>query len=205
MNRTVLVTLLVAALGAEARAQANDTACWVRGSRASLAKRPSRLDSTSVTLGGREVKVCYGAPKKNGRQVAGGLIPFDKPWRIGANEATVIYMPAKGSIAGVAVQPGWYSLYTQAGPTEWRIHVNSAVQRWGVPEVVPGDVGTGTVRVENADTAEEMLRLRLASTGASSADLVVHWDRTRVRIPVILTPAGRPARRRLQLPEEPVR
>lgn len=188
---TTLVVASLLALSTELHAQGTaDRACWVRGSRASLANRPSALDSTSVTLGGREVKVCYGAPKKNGRQVAGGLIPYDKPWRIGANEATVIYMPVKGSIAGVAVQPGWYSLYTYAGPTEWKIHVNSAVQRWGVPEAVPGDVGTGMVRVENADAAEEALRLHLASTGASAADLVVHWDKTRVRIPVVLTPNG---------------
>jgi hypothetical protein len=163
----------------------------VRGSRDAVANRPSPLDSTAVTLGGREVKVCYGAPKKNGRQVAGGLIPFGTPWRLGANEATVIYMPARGSIAGVAVQPGWYSLYTVAGPNEWQIAVNSAVQRWGIPvddAVTAKDVGKGTVRVEAADTAEERLRLRLASTGASSADLVVHWDTTRVRIPVVLNP-----------------
>jgi hypothetical protein len=190
MKKAVCLSLLLlAGISADSPAQAPDRACWVRGSRDALAGRPSPLDSTSVVLGGREVKVCYGAPKKNGRQVAGGLIPFDKPWRIGANEATVIYMPAKGSIAGVAVQPGWYSLYTHAGPTEWRIVVSSAVQRWGVPEEVPGkNVGTGTVRVENPDTSEEVLRLRLASTRANAADLVVHWDKTRVRIPVVLSP-----------------
>jgi hypothetical protein len=181
--------LLLAVALADCSAQSQtDRACWVRGSRDGLASRPSALDSSSVALGGREVKVCYGAPKKNGRQVAGGLIPFDKAWRIGANEATVIHMPVKGSIAGVAVQPGWYSLYTYAGASEWKIVVNSSVQRWGVPEAVDGDVGTGTVRVENADSAEEALRLRLASTGANSADLVVHWDKTRVRIPVVLNP-----------------
>ena len=187
-STTLLLAGLVA-LSSELGAQtATDRACWVRGSRNALASRPSALDSTSVTLQAGEVKVCYGAPKKNGRQVAGGLIPFDKPWRIGANEATVIYMPVKGSIAGVAVQPGWYSLYTFAGPAEWRIHVNSSVQRWGVPEEVPGDVGTGTVRVEKADAAAEALKLQLASTGANAASLTVHWDLTRVRIPIVLRP-----------------
>ena len=189
MKKAVPVAMFLLTIAcSDSSAQSTDRACWVRGSRDGLASRPSALDSTSVALGGREVKVCYGAPKKNGRQVAGGLIPFDKPWRIGANEATVIYMPVKGSIAGVAVQPGWYSLYTHAGPAEWKIVVNSSVQRWGVPEQVPGDVGTGTVKVENPETAEEALRLRLASTGANSADLVVHWDKTRVRIPVVLNP-----------------
>ena len=186
---STLIVLGLIALSTELHAQAPaDRGCWVRGNRAGLAGRPSALDSTSVALTAGEVKVCYGAPKKNGRQVAGGLIPFDRPWRIGANEATVIYMPAKGSIAGVAVQPGWYSLYTFAGPAEWRIHVNSSVQRWGVPEQVPGDVGTGTVRVEAADASEEALRLRLSSPGGNTASLMVQWDQTRVRIPIVLNP-----------------
>ena len=109
----LLMATLVASSDLDAQSAA-DRACWVRGSRDRLASRPSALDSTSLALGGGEVKVCYGAPKKNGRQIAGGLIPFGEPWRIGANEATAIYMPARGTIAGVAVQPGWYTLYTIA-------------------------------------------------------------------------------------------
>lgn len=194
MKRVVPVGLLMLAIvSVDCSGQsATDPGCWVRGSRDGLAGRPSALDSTSVALGGQTVKVCYSAPKKNGRQIAGGLIPFGQPWRLGANEATTIHMPSRGTIAGVTVPPGSYSLYTVAGPTEWKIVVNSAVERWGVPiePVAAEDVGSGTVRVETATTAEEALRLRLTSTGASSADLVVHWDTTRVRIPIVLTPSG---------------
>jgi hypothetical protein len=189
--RALLVATLVV-LSSDLPAQsASDRACWVRGPRDRLAGRPSALDSTSVALGGGEVKVCYGAPKKNGRQIAGGLIPFGQTWRIGANEATAIYMPARGTIAGVAVEPGWYTLYTIAAEKEWRVFVNSATQRWGVPiddEIRARDVGSGSVRVETADTAEEALRIRLASTGSNAASLTVHWDRTLVRIPIVLTP-----------------
>ena len=187
--RALIATLLFAA-SSDALAQATpDTGCWVRP-RTPVAGRPSALDSTSVALRSGQVKVCYGAPKMNGRQVPGGLIPFDRTWRIGANKATTIYMPANGTIAGVAVTPGWYSLYTIASANEWRIFVNSATQRWGVPisdEVRAKDVGSGTVKTEAATaTTQEVLKLSLASTGANAADLVVHWDKTRVRIPVVL-------------------
>ena len=168
---------------------AGGTSCFVRGDRAGLAGRPSALDSSSVALGNRTIKVCYGAPKKNGRQVAGGLIPYGQPWRIGANEATTIFMPSRGSIAGVNVEPGEYTLYTIASEGEWKIFVNSATQRWGVPinaAVTAKDVGSGTVTVEAADAAQEALELKLNATGANTADLVVHWDKTRVRIPVVL-------------------
>jgi hypothetical protein len=184
----ILATLL--AVASDLNAQAPDRSCFVRGNRAGLANRPSALDSTSVALGGGEVKVCYGAPKKNGRQVVGGLIPLGQPWRLGANEATAVYMPTKGTIAGVAVEPGWYSLYTVAGEKEWKIFVNSNAQRWGIPineGVTSKDIGSGTVLVEKAEKPEEALVLKLSSTGGNSASLMAQWDVTRVRIPIILT------------------
>ena len=114
-----------------------------------------------------------------------------QPWRMGANEATTIYMPSRGSIAGVSVQPGWYSLYAVPGQTEWRVFVNSAVERWGVPiddGVRAKDVGSGVSRVETADNSQEAMRLQLIARQNNAADLVFQWDRTRIRIPVVLDP-----------------
>ena len=164
-------------------------ACWVRGSPDRLASRPSILDSASVQFGTSTVKVCYGRPRKNDRQIMGGLVPFGAPWRMGANEATVIYMPSGGSIAGVSVQAGWYSLYAIPSEKEWQIVVNSATQRWGVPinaSVREKDVGTGSVSAESTSSLEDQLRMSFEKRGTKSADLVVQWDLTRVRIPVSL-------------------
>ena len=164
-------------------------ACWVRGSPDRLASRPSILDSASVQLGTSTVKVCYGRPRKNDRQIMGGLVPFGAPWRMGANEATVIHMPAGGSIAGVSVQAGWYSLYAIPSEKEWQIVVNSATQRWGVPisaAIREKDVGSKAVPAESTSSSEEQLRMSFEKRGTKSADLVVQWDLTRVRIPVSL-------------------
>jgi hypothetical protein len=187
---TLFAVTLLSAVSACAEAQTS-TGCWIRGDRAAVASRPSALDSTSIAISGRSVKVCYGAPKKNGRDIMGGLVPFGQPWRIGANEATTIYMPARGSIAGVTVQPGWYSLYAVPTQNEWRVFVNSAVERWGVPiddAVRAKDIGSGVARVEAADSPQEALRLQLLARPDNAADLVLQWDRTRIRIPVTLDP-----------------
>ena len=109
---------LLAPDNASAQSKASQ-ACWVRGSPEGLASRPSILDSASVQLGSSTVKVCYGRPRKNDRKIMGGLVPFGAPWRMGANEATVIHMPSGGSIAGVPVKAGWYSLYTIPSRKEW--------------------------------------------------------------------------------------
>jgi hypothetical protein len=186
--------LLAAALTiltpAQASAQATATdACWARGTPDRIAARPSILDSASVQLGTSTVKVCYGRPRKNDRQIMGGLVPFGAPWRMGANEATVIHMPSAGSIAGVAVPAGSYSLYAIPSEKEWQIVVNSATQRWGIPinpAVREKDVGTGTVPAGTASTSEDQMRLSFEKKGDKAADLILQWDLTRVSIPVTL-------------------
>lgn len=164
--------------------------CWVRGDAADLELRASPFDSTSVVLEPGPVKVCYSRPRKLGRPIMGRLVPFGEPWRLGADEATAIHLPAAGTVAGVALEPGWYSLYVIPGQEEWRIVVNAEVRRWGIPiddEVRRSDVGTGTVPVESTDELVELMTIRMERRSASAADLVVEWDRTRVRVPVILS------------------
>ena len=163
--------------------------CWTRGDAAAIGGRASALDSTSIALESGTVKICYGRPSMNGREIFGGLVPLDRPWRLGANEATTIFMPVAGSVAGVAVEPGWYSLYVVPGIQQWTVVVNSAAQRWGVPindAVRANDIGTGTVAVETTPAAEETLSLRFEPEADDQADLVVQWEKTRVRIPVRL-------------------
>lgn len=181
------LTLLIPDNGA---AQPDSTqACWTRGTPERIAARPSILDSASVQLGTGTVKVCYGRPRKNDRQIMGGLVPLGAPWRMGANEATVIHMPTAGSIAGVPVEAGWYSLYAIPSEKEWQIVVNSATQRWGIPinaAVREKDVGSGAVPAASTSSSQDQLSMSLEKRGEKSADLVVHWDLTRVKIPVTL-------------------
>src|SRR6478672_7462594 len=117
-----------------ATVQATD-ACWFRPAPAQgeAEKRKSAHDSASVALDGGTVKVCYGRPHQNGREIMGKLVPYGEPWRVGADEATAIHVPFPARIAGVNVEPGWYSLYAIPGAKQWQIVVNSDAQRWGVP------------------------------------------------------------------------
>jgi len=161
--------------------------CWIRGTPERLPARTSALDSTSAVVGGDTIKVCYSRPSARGREIMGGLVPYGTPWRLGANEATSIHVPFAASIAGIAVEPGSYSLYTIPGAQEWTIAVNRGVQRWGIPidsSVTVQDVGRGTVRAERLETPVETLTLALEPRGAGGADLVISWERTRVRVPI---------------------
>ena len=66
----------------------------------------------SVKIGAATVTIDYARPSMRGRKIMGGLVPFDKVWRTGANAATTLKTDAALEIGGVAVPAGTYTLYT---------------------------------------------------------------------------------------------
>jgi hypothetical protein len=183
--RATFLVLLGAALPLTLAAQAPPGACTHRGTAADVAKRPSPLDSVQLAVDGGVVKICYGRPSARGRTMLGGNNPFGQPWRLGANEPTRITLPFAAEVAGVHVEPGTYSLYVVPQQTSWEVHVNRAVDRWGIPidaGVEAQDVGKGTVPVETLAQPVEQLTLSLVA--GTPTELVVEWEKTRVRIPI---------------------
>ncbi|MBK5187785.1 MAG: DUF2911 domain-containing protein [Gemmatimonadaceae bacterium] len=178
--------LVAARLPARARMQATD-ACWFRGKTSERAQRASPHDSASVAMDGGAVKVCYGRPRTLGRPIMGRLVPYGEPWRLGADEATAIHVPFRARIAGVDVEPGWYSVYVIPEEKQWKVVVNSNAQRWGIPidgGVRAKDVGTGTVVAERASPPVEALTIALTAATPTAATMEISWADTRVRIPI---------------------
>lgn len=169
-------------------ASAQDLSCFMQAESMQAAQdRPSPLQTVSVTLNGEEALLCHGAPSMRGRDIMGGLVPFDTPWRMGANEATALHLPFAAEIGDVSVEPGSYSLWATPGQDEWVIHVNSNAERWGIPindEVQAADVGTFTVTPEATNDVTETLTYTWESHGEDMGHIVLRWANTQVEIPV---------------------
>lgn len=183
---TSFAFLLPAVTGPPAGAQ--DHPCFLAGaSTEEAAERPSPLGHTSFTLGGETASVCYGRPSARGREIMGELVPFDRPWRTGANEATALHLPFAAEVGGLELEPGSYSLYTIPGREEWEIVINGEVERWGVPidaDVRKADVGTFTRPAETTAEMVEQLTFRWEPRSETMGHLVLEWEHTRVEIPV---------------------
>src|SRR3989442_13426311 len=187
MRSILLIAGLTLAQAQGGSSQTTPFTCWLRGPADKLAERASPLDSIAVQVGGGTMKLCYSRPSARGRKVMGGLVPFDQPWRLGANEATSIHLPFAAEIAGVRVEPGTYTLYVIPSASKWQIVVNRGVQRWGVPidkDVRAADVGAGTVNTESLGAPVETLTLEFAPATGTATELVFEWEKTRVRIPI---------------------
>lgn len=153
------------------------------------ANRASAYDSVSFMVAGKRAVICYGRPSAKGRTMIGGeLVPYGKLWRTGANEPTIIHLPAAATIAGIKVPAGSYSLYTIPGETEWHVIVNKSITQWGHERaysaaVKAQEVGHGMAKAAKLTKPVETFTIT-APPATGGVDLVLEWESTRVSIPV---------------------
>jgi len=195
MRAIPTVALLAAAAAAAPTSTEAQEAypCTWRDAGAELTQRASPPDSARATLGTGFAKVCYGAPSVRGRTMLGGHVPFGQLWRLGANEATRLYLSVPASIGDVEVDAGAYSLYAIPGAETWEIFVSRSTDHWGNrinAQVRDQEVGSITVTPQALDTHVERMELRLEPAGASRTDLLLEWEQTRVRVPIEVTGEG---------------
>lgn len=93
--------------------------------------RPSPPQIAEGTINDLKVTIAYGSPAVKGRKIWGELVPFDKVWRSGANEATTIEVSRDAKVGGQALKAGKYALFTIPGEKEWTIIFNSVPNQWG--------------------------------------------------------------------------
>lgn len=162
-------------------------ACSFQASGEELRNRLSPPDSSSVSLDGTVVKICYGSPRKRGREIFGGLVPYGEPWRLGANEPTTLHVTGAVRVGGLELAAGSYAVYAVPGEESWDVSFNSATDRWGIPitpEVREHDVGSVTVTPRSGEEAVEALTLTLEPAEDGGATLSMAWDDLSWSLPI---------------------
>src|SRR5689334_16888846 len=79
--------------------------------------RPSPNAKVVQTVGLTEISVEYSSPGVKGRKIWGGLVPYDKLWRAGANAVTKITFSRDVKIDGKPVPAGSYAFFAIPGKT----------------------------------------------------------------------------------------
>src|SRR5690348_13483389 len=93
--------------------------------------RASQKQVVTQTVGFTDIAITYSRPGVKGRQIWGGLVPYDKVWRTGANEATTIAFTDDVTVNGQPLPKGTYSLHTIPGKDQWTIIFNKVANQWG--------------------------------------------------------------------------
>lgn len=152
--------------------------------------RASPLELAQLTLSdGTYIMIHYGAPRKRGRDIFGGVVPYGNVWRLGANEATEMTTTREIRFGGRVLPAGTYALFAIPDEEEWTLIVNTNLGQWGAFSYSPkADYLRLQAAAERTDEVHEAFTIRLErADGGADARLVIVWDRTRVAIPIRTT------------------
>ncbi len=134
------------------------------------------------------IELTYSRPVAKGRKVFGDLVPFNKLWRTGANEATLIRFTDVVEIKGKRIDTGSYVLYTIPGYESWEIILNKGITNWGIDgykEVE--DVVRFKVEPTRIKDALESFTMQFADVKPESCVLQILWEKTAISIPINAT------------------
>jgi Protein of unknown function (DUF2911) len=151
-------------------------------------KSKSPADKSSFSSGDLSISVLYNRPFKKGRVIFGELVPYQKVWRTGANEATVFETNKDLVFGDKTLKAGKYSLFTIPEEQSWTVIFNSKTGQWGI--TFDGEA--------NRDPAKDVLSVQALSVQqekefeqftisieqqSEEMQLIFMWDKTLVSVP----------------------
>jgi hypothetical protein len=177
MRHIALALSVLALLGTDATAQARQA-------------MPSGRATTQVTLADpREnppdpiapanITIDYGVPHLRGRTLhTGGLVPYDRPWRTGANAATKLTTDVDLTIGGASVPRGTYYILTHPSRAGWKLtlHRDDPLATENAAELARIDL-----RRRELPAATESLTITLIPStepGTPKGELRIMWGMT---------------------------
>ena len=140
--------------------------------------RPSPPATAEVSLDGKDVKIDYSTPYMRGRKIMGGLVPYDKVWRTGANEATTLTTKADLKIGTLTVPAGTYTLFTLPSTGTWQLIVSKKTGEWGIPYPEGNDLGRTPMTSKPMAEPQEKMSISFENTSGNHTELHVKWENT---------------------------
>jgi hypothetical protein len=146
------------------------------------AQRASPRETETATVAGARLTIEYGRPFMKGRQIFGGLVPFDKVWRTGADEATVLTTDRTLVFGSLEVPAGQYSLYTIPGEEAWRLIINRQTGQWGTRYDEAQDLGRVPMKISRVESPVEQFTIEIAEADGGG-EIRFTWAQTRATAP----------------------
>jgi Protein of unknown function (DUF2911) len=91
----------------------------------------SQAAEVEQRIGLTDITVKYHRPLVNGRKIWGGLVPYGKVWRVGANENTTIEFSDPVSVEGKPLDKGVYGLHMIPNQDSWTVIFSKTNTAWG--------------------------------------------------------------------------
>ncbi len=153
--------------------------------------RPSPKASVTQTIGLTEVTINYSRPGVKNRAIWGELVPFDKVWRVGANEATTIHFSDDVTIQGQPLPKGSYSLHAIPNPEQWTVIFNKVADQWGSYNYKQEEDALRVTVDPQAGPLVERMLFTFDDMTDDSALITLAWEKVRVSVKVGINTQGK--------------
>src|ERR1700761_144165 len=157
------------------------TACLHGLSHAQAIKTPSPSTPQYVKqdFGLGSIELSYSRPNMRGRKIFGDLVPFDKVWRTGANQATTLTFGDPVTIGGVKIPAGKYGLLSIPDAGSWSLIITHQTDVTS-PAAYKEDQDIVRIKVNPIDLpfSVETFTILFANVTSSSCDMQILWDHT---------------------------
>lgn len=142
--------------------------------------KPSPAATATGKIGAATVTVSYSSPAVKGRRIWGGLEPYDKVWRAGANEATTVEFSKAVKVEGKPLPAGKYSFFLIPTLGKWTAIFNKEPNQWGAYKY---DQELDALRVTVMPRKATALVERLVYDVTPKA-LVMRWENMEVPVAI---------------------
>lgn len=149
-----------------------------------IVKSLSVRDSIRTQIGNALFTVDYGRPMLRGRTLLGDVIPYDRVWRTGANEATQFATSAPIKLGGMLVPAGTYTLFTAPHTSGVDLIVNKRTGEWGTEYSGSFDLGRTRMVSEVATAPVEEFTISIIPGDNRHGKLVLEWGSFRWIAPI---------------------
>lgn len=140
--------------------------------------------TVTAAVAGANVTIVYSRPAKRGREIWGGLVPWNEVWRTGANSATAFEVDRDVMIGGALVPAGAYTLWSTYTPGSAQLIINSQTGQWGTSYDADQDFVRVDMEAANLPDTVERFTISIEQT-ADGGVLQLSWDAIQYYVPIV--------------------
>jgi len=133
-------------------------------------------DTARLVLDNKKIEVDYWRPYRRNRQIFGAVVPWNRIWRTGANNATQLRSEDDLEFAGNKLIGGKYSIWTYPTEKGWQLIFNKKADVWGTEYDSTANFFKVPLAVEKTPAPVEILTISLLPESNDTARLLIEWE-----------------------------
>ena len=142
--------------------------------------RISPHESVSATVDGADLTITYGRPSMRGRTIFGALVPYDRVWCPGADEATVLDSTRPLRIGTLDVPAGPHTIWMLPTADQWTLIVSKEPSGFHTRYHENADLGRVPLTKRTLSSPVEQLTFAIERRESGGGVIRMTWETTDV-------------------------